>query len=328
MTHLHWVKLLQDLPLSRTEREILKRFEKEPEGKGFLPVSDILRAHDLKTESLELLTEGLDRFPTYSVARVVLIRELYENGMLAQAWQHLIQSPTPLNQNALAQKLSLRLHLILGKENEARDILKNMKKLNMVDQHIKALSEKLDIAGIASIRDQLIDELKEKGSEISFPVEAKVHKVKDVPPAEPSILAKSEGMKNIPKQPAISGEVDNFFVVSLKEIFNSTDIGNDTSSPFRKGVELDTKTLAEIYEKQGHYTKALAVYRRLFVKFPSHDLYKNKVAEMSRKEKELNLESTEFENDIIDQLESVELIDRQIDFFHQMLSSLPSHAKA
>ena len=51
-----WIPLLASLPLTRTEREVVKRFEADPGGRTFLPVADILRSHRLVDESLELLS--------------------------------------------------------------------------------------------------------------------------------------------------------------------------------------------------------------------------------------------------------------------------------
>ena len=316
-----WIDLLNTLPLSKTEQEIVKRFAKEPEGKGFLPVSDILRAHGLTEESLEILVQGLNRFPTYSVARVVLIRELYECGMIAQAWKALIQSPTTLKQNTLAQKLSYRLHVILGKEIEAREIFDHMKRSTMVDQETRKLSDKLDISGIEFVRQELINELEAKGVEIAFPTD-EILKVDVEKPEERPV--KSPGIESIPRQAATQSDVDNFYVVSLKDIFNASDFDDNPNAVVHKGTDLNTKTLAEIYEKQEHFSKALNVYKQLLKNHPSHDFYKNKVAEMSRRVREMQAKEVEIENEIIDQLESVEIIDRQMDFYSSLLNKLPN----
>ena len=84
-----WTALLNKLTLSRTEREVVKRFEADPSGRTFLPIADILRSHRLQDESLELRTQGVDRHPTFSVARVVLARELLQKGLVEAAWRTL-----------------------------------------------------------------------------------------------------------------------------------------------------------------------------------------------------------------------------------------------
>ena len=49
-----WSAILEKLPLSRTERAVVKRFEGDPEGRAFLPVADILRAHRMGDEAIEI----------------------------------------------------------------------------------------------------------------------------------------------------------------------------------------------------------------------------------------------------------------------------------
>ena len=55
----HWVSQFQKLPLSKAERQILGKFEADPAGLGFLPLADVLKAHKLYDEALELMSEGV-----------------------------------------------------------------------------------------------------------------------------------------------------------------------------------------------------------------------------------------------------------------------------
>ena len=115
-----WMPLLNRLNLSRTEREVARRFEADPQGRSFLPVADILRANRLIDESLELLTQGVALHPTFTVARVVLARELLNKGMVEASWRTLEESPVPLQANLLAQKLRFRLAVLLFDEANVR----------------------------------------------------------------------------------------------------------------------------------------------------------------------------------------------------------------
>ena len=62
-----WIKMIGQLPTSRSEREVLRRFEEDPSGRQFLPLSDILRNHKLIDESMELLAQGVQEHPGFSV---------------------------------------------------------------------------------------------------------------------------------------------------------------------------------------------------------------------------------------------------------------------
>ncbi len=81
-----WTPLLKNLPLSRTEREVVKRYNSDPDGRTFLPIADILRSHKLPNESLEILVRGVERHPNFTVARVVLARELLQKGLIQDSW--------------------------------------------------------------------------------------------------------------------------------------------------------------------------------------------------------------------------------------------------
>ena len=128
-----WTPLLNSLPLSRAERETIKRFREDASGRGFLPVADILRAHRLIDESLELLTQGLQQHPNFTVARVILVRELLGKGLVSESWQVLEQSPEPLRDNVLAQKLRLKLTLLIGDEAAAKATNQHLKLQQMQD---------------------------------------------------------------------------------------------------------------------------------------------------------------------------------------------------
>ena len=78
--------MARQLPLSRVEQEVLRRFQEDPSGRQFLPLGDLLRNHKLIDESLELLTQGVQDHPGFAVARVVLARELFQRGLILDAW--------------------------------------------------------------------------------------------------------------------------------------------------------------------------------------------------------------------------------------------------
>ena len=106
--------MARQLPLSRVEQEVLRRFQEDPSGRQFLPLGDLLRNHKLIDESLELLTQGVQDHPGFAVARVVLARELFQRGLVLDAWTTLDKAPSPLTDNVLAQKLKFKMSILLG----------------------------------------------------------------------------------------------------------------------------------------------------------------------------------------------------------------------
>lgn len=345
-----WLALLEKLPLSRTEREVVKRFETDPQGRTFLPIADILRSHRLVDESLELLTQGVDRHPTFTVARVVLARELLQKGLVESAWRALEASPVPLGENILAQKLRFRLAVFLLRNAEARAILRHMQLHQMVDADTKKVADLLEVTGLDAAHARLVEDLRARGTEPVLPA----------PPPEPPLpvdaataaaAVASDGQapdwvrvgpvggasaRDAGPPAATSADssyldadafikdtgLAGFHVVPLNEIFRPEAEGGPPRAATGAGVELDSTTLADIYATQAHYAKALAVYRRLLRLTPGNDLLRRKVAELARLEREQKNVDLTIDPSVVDRMETVEILDRQIKFYNDLLSRL------
>lgn len=331
-----WIPILANLPLSRTEREVAKRFEADPSGRTFLPVADILRTHRLIDESLELLTQGVERHATFTVARVVLARELLAKGLIEIAWRTLASSPVSLVENILAQKLRFRLSILLGMEPEARATYQHMLAHQMVDGDTKRVAELLDVTGFGAARDKLIKDLRDRGTEPVIPEPAAPNAAANAPQPDDLRMAVAGATAAQPR--AVSAYLDGekldddqglsgFHVVPLDEIFRPTGESpgaTDMSrgAPGADGVELDSTTLADIYAHQGHYGKALAVYRRLLRLTPGNELIRRKVGDLSKLDRDQRDVDLTVDPALVDRMETVEIIDRQIRFYNDLLTKL------
>jgi tetratricopeptide (TPR) repeat protein len=85
------------------------------------------------------------------------------------------------------------------------------------------------------------------------------------------------------------------------------------------GIELDSSTLADIYARQGHYAKALAVYRRLLRMAPQNELLRRKVAEVQKLERRQRDVDVDVDSSVADRVETLEVIEAQIRFYQEML---------
>lgn len=338
-----WLPILQGLSLSRAEREVVRRFEQDPEGRSFLPVADILRAHRLQDEALELLTQGVEKHPGFTVARVCLARDLLQKGLVEAAAKALDDTPVSLKENLLAQKLKFRLALLLGRDDVARQSLLLLKSNQALDPETKQIADTVDLLGPAAAREKLMADLRLRGTELTLP-ESPSASV-DASGGQTITLSKHGDLEDLGDVTDLShveasthvgsgfldedifsadGKLAGFHVVPLDEIFRP-DISNRPAIPGQSagnGIELDSTTLADIYERQGHYTKALAVYRRLLRGTPNSDLLRRKVADLSRLEKEQRDSELTVDPALVDKLETLEIIDRQIRFYNDLLSRL------
>jgi tetratricopeptide (TPR) repeat protein len=329
-----WIAILNNLQLSRTEKEVVKRFEADPEGRAFLPVADILRSHRLQDECLELLTEGVGRHPTFTVARVVLARELLQKGLVTEAARTLDESPLSLKDNILAQKLHFRIAVLMGQEYLARSLYGNLKLQQMVDHETRALGDILEVSGFPKAREVILREYSDRSITLQLPETKPVSES----PEEAAAMDLAGGVVSLPDEytlPKITRseyftdedvhgrDLEGFHVVALGEIFRPGDGGGGAvrGRP-TDGIELDSTTLAEIYEKQGHYSKALDIYRRLLRMSPNNDLLKRKVSEMARLDKEQKDVDLTVDPSLVDKMETIEIIDRQIKFYNDLLGML------
>jgi hypothetical protein len=321
-----WLPLLKSLPLSRTEQEVIKRYSGDPMGRTFLPVADILRSHRLIDEALEILMQGVERHPGFTVARVVLARELFQKGMMANAWRILEESPVSLRENVLAQKLRFKLAVLLNYDAVARTTFQHLQLHQMLDVDTKRIGDMLEVNGLAPSRERLIRDLRERGTEAILPVEpvkAAVTKqvVTEITNRPLEDRARSYDIENDDFE--IEGEdtMASFHVVPLDEIFQSGDLGKERG-PEGAGIELDSTTLAEIYAKQGYHAKALSVYHRLLKLAPGNDLLRRKVAEVTKLERQETERNQPIDPTAVERMETLEILDRQIRFYSDLLTRI------
>lgn len=310
-----WIPLLRRLKLNRSEQAVVERFQLDPHGRSFLPVADLLRNHDLHEESLELLSEGVERHPTFTVARVVLARELLNKGMVAEAWQILERSTESLVENVLASKLKLKLAVLLNKPREAKEINEQLRLRRMYDDETQNIGESIRIGQFKTARNQLIHTLKMQGIPLLID--------------EDSLAVDDEGQLP-PESPLQGGDpkafdvsrIEGFYVVPVHELFIGEKTMSEEAVTRKLGPELDSTTLASIYEKQGHYSKALEIYERLLKLAPNSDFLRRKVAETTRLKREQRSADQQVDPEFVERLEQVGILDRQLKYLHILLGRL------
>ncbi len=317
--------MVSQLPLSRVEQEVLRRFQEDPSGRQFLPLSDVLRNHKLVDESLELLTQGVQNHPGFAIARVVLARELFHRGLVMEAWEALENSQLPLSDNILAQKLRFKIAVLLGDESTARSAMQLLRIQQGVDPESRRLFDQLEIDGIQSVRDSFRADLQKKGVDLRLPSPALGQQAeKPQSQQSPEGVIRAKGQRFILEyelDSATRKQIENFHVVPLSEVFVPDSAANSVGGGGQQ-VELDSTTLAEIYAKQGVYSKALSIYRRLLRIAPHNDLIRLKVSEMARLEREQRSDDLAADPVVFERMEVNDLIDRQMRFMQGLLNKL------
>jgi hypothetical protein len=316
-----WLPILKNLDLSRFEREVVKRYEKAPLGRSFLPISDILRKHRHVDEAVELLMHGVKRHPDFTVARVVLARELFGKGLIVETWRMLKESTESLGENVLAQKLLLKTAIILRLEDEVRGLVTFLSKRMMVDEETNQLIDELKRSDFEQFVRKYIKSLQASGLPV---LDDYKDLLKDAEPKPTRQASHAQPLRMPTREfssPERDDKVDGFFVAPLSEIFSS--FPEDAyGAGGTKGVELDSTTLAEIYENQGHYHKALEIYRRMLKGAPNNEYVKQKIMKLTKQSKEQRGSDLTIDPSMVDDMESLQIIDTQMHFYADILNRI------
>lgn len=336
-----WLRILQELPLSKSEKELTARFAVDPEGRGFLSIAEVLKTHQAHEESLELLSEGIARHPDYSVARVVLARELYNRGLIQQSLKTLDEAPKPLKDNLLAQKIRFKALILLNQGDASRAIHLQLKTSPHMDEETKDLLRSFETLGPAIVRDQILKDFASKGFPLdldqtglddtidqSLPL-GQTHPNHTNPLGDLNQFSSTEmghdktnlisaffNAEDILEDQNILG----FQVIPLYEIFHPDQSTHLPTSAVAH--QLDSATLADIYTKQGLFTKALEVYKRLLRVTPGNDFIKRRIAELSRLEQGQKSEDLTIDPEVVDRMEALSVIDKKVEFYEGLLHKI------
>ena len=75
---------------------MIKRFLGKTFNQSFLPMVELLKKYDLQDEAFELLNYGVKQYPRYTAANILLAKELYEKGLVQDAWEQIKRVKAPL----------------------------------------------------------------------------------------------------------------------------------------------------------------------------------------------------------------------------------------
>ena len=302
----HWALAFEDLKLTDPEKAIVKRLIDTPRSRSFLPAAEILKKYGKTGECIELLTIGLEWHPSYSAARVTLARELFNQGMMEESWELLHRSGDYLGGNFVAQKLRLKIAIVLGQETDARAICENMVQGGIIDNEVELINENLQSIRFTKVRDELVRQLEERGIRI-LPLGAPKH-------PQPSDLSASHAIDDGLER------TKGFYVAPVRQIFAR--IVQDGPQDEMPGGELDTITLAELYERQGHYSKALEIYRRLASMSTQNEMFRRKIAEIMARKHEQKEADLKVDPKVVEQIQKCEVFDQKISYLHRLLDRL------
>lgn len=326
-----WFEKLKNQQLSRQDRQTVRRFLSEPKSRLFLSVAELLKAYDQTADCVALLEYGVKGHPSYGAARVILAREYFEQGRFNDAFEMINGSPVALQQNRLAQKILFKTAMILGFFPEADGALTRMKTLDSKDEETAQAADLIDLHGHAFLRSQLMDRHQPAARAdplamplVSTPPLPGLPRVADprIPPRPP----RDSGARTEDLLRKIDlGEFSRYKIAKLADIFSGEVQLEGSSQAEHKDLtlELDSTTLADIFAAQGHYRRALGIYRRLLRLVPANAHVRNRVRELSKLLEDQKAQDYEIDPDTIEKMEQIDGIDRRMQILQEWLDALP-----
>ncbi len=297
---------------------MVDRFAQNPGARVFLPLAEILKKYQLADESLEMLVQGVEKHPRYTAARMVLAQEYFLRGMMEEAWGILSSTVDPIKENLLAQRLSLKLAIVLGLEFEARSAADHMRRRGMFDNETQPLGDGLRVMDFRKLVQEYRARLQASG--INLNEEPKEKQASEEAPPKPK--APNEYI-NQKYDEGFLNSMAGYHRMQLGDIgrlaFDTEELGQNF-----EGVELETASLAEIYERQGFLAKALKIYKRLSLKSPGSDYLLQKIALVQAKINSM-AQSDRFRASEVaasDHMAAVELIDAKVNMLNNLLRAV------
>ena len=313
-----WTSLLTELKFTKKQNEVVKRYLNNPRGQGFLPIVEILRSNGYPEEAFELLSWGVKKYPKYIAARVLLAKELYDKGLVQDAFQTLQTTRGSIRDNVLGQKILFKSSILCGFEASAKRIYQHLHSSRQLDEEISEISKILNLDGIKGARSFILNQFKRRNIYVVLPVlnsfETEDTQKTSVFNAQLSTLSMDY---NFLKDPMLK----SFSVVPLSEIFHS----RDEPQPFEGAVnhtKLDSVTLAEIYKKQGHFEKSLEIFQRLLKHSPNNECYKRNIVELAKNLEEQRNKDLTIDPSIALQMNPANNISKSVNFYENLLNRL------
>ncbi len=294
----YYLTILDNFPLLQSDRVLLERFRRNPEGRGFLSVAELLKACNFPAESLELLQSGVAAHPRFSAARVVLAKEFFQRGMICEALSIIEESPVNLKTNIMAQKIKLKALLLLQHEKEFCAVLDFLSADRALDDECEQLARLFHRDGFGQASSAFAARLVTEGVPVNT-----------TPPSVPVTPPNSS-----PPPP----ELGNYWIMPVDEIFFRPTANRDG-----RVAELETKAMAQVYEDQGNYSKALQIYRCLLAKLPHNEFLRHKVIELAQLAKQHKHHHLVLDAATISRIEQLDKIDFKLKKCRDFLQKLP-----
>lgn len=312
------------LSRKKGDQDAQTRYKQDPKSTAFVPYAEVLRSENDIDGAIEVLRQGLQHHPHLAVARVALIRSLYQKGLLEEAWQELQFSPSHIADNLLAQRLRLRMAILRGDKEESFGAIRQLGLAHRLDEESQKLKDDLESGDWPAAYRKVRQVLQQSGIDPKSgvaetpPLERELASVKDERHSRRDSFFEhlQSGIDRLPECDVVVGP--------LAEVLSPGVSGSPFAGAQGAPFELDSVTLAELYASQGHFGKAVEVYQRLLRLKPQSERLRQRLGELTRLRADQKIEDMTIDPATLDRLECLKIIETQIRFYSGILDRMES----
>jgi len=132
-----------DSDLNEEFRQLIERFEEAPESRLFAPVADMYRKRGEVDRAVEICNSGLELYPDYISARVILGKCFYDKGGSERAKTEFERVLDLDSENMVALKFLGDIFLAEDKRDKAVDYYRQLLEIDPTNDRIRELYEEL-----------------------------------------------------------------------------------------------------------------------------------------------------------------------------------------
>lgn len=277
--------------LSSEVLKLMDKMTKDPTSRFFVPLAEEYMKCDMLDEAALVLGDGIKNHPNYLAGRMLLGKVYLQKKQIPEAKAEFEQAIQINPESILAHKKLAQIYQAEAQVEKAIEACRKVVMIDPTDKETKALLAALEKEGGLSRRSDGAPTPPAAAPEPP-PVE-KAEPIPKAPQAEAPVAAPAPSWRETNPAEEISSqqlpEASKEEMIDLSEdwegertFFDEVDSLREEGprSPSQEGrsseakaseEELLSTTLASLYVSQGHYEKAIEVYKKLLARDPSDE---------------------------------------------------------
>jgi tetratricopeptide (TPR) repeat protein len=124
--------------------DLIKKFEQAPESRAFAPLADAYRKRGEIDSAISICEKGLENYPNYASARVILGKCFYDKGATERARSEFHQVLDIDSENMVALKYMGDISLAEDKQSEAAEYFRRLLEIDFTNEEVSVILDKIE----------------------------------------------------------------------------------------------------------------------------------------------------------------------------------------